>query len=703
MSTLKGLFSLLPFQGPGTPYHALPSYDRAHHDSALGTSTAPSGSWQHGGAMSSRRRLAQLLRTSPKRFVFIAVVGFTLLVVVLTKSVRHYTTNVVHERIPYHWEAFPKMNGFYNGVRSLVAYEDWVPAQQSPEGVEIRIHQEPPFNPEVVDPFPNFNSDEYLKDHHPVQKCYMDLHDKISAPDIYAYPGVPALMPAPVWGDYETLGIAPDRCYERFGRFGPYGYSYGQGEGGLGLSNDSTQVGAEKVQTMIDKVDYRTVNWGAVQKRCFERNKERFSSSNATSKKDGTHKKNVPRSAFVLRTWTGYDYNDIQLLTLRAMINELSLKSGAEYDVHLLVHVKDDHLPIFASEEIYNKTLRENVPAEFWDIATLWSERQMRSFYPGPFADNVANHAGADIYGVYRSAHFALQWFSQQHQEYDFVWNWEMDLRYGGHYYELLNGVSNWAAKQPRKLMWERNSRFWIPAHHGNWSEFTELIGRETSEKGEKPIWGPLKFSAGKYGLLPPPKDMKPPTTIEDDNYQWGVGEAADLITFDPLFDPSKTNWVFRDDVTGYDTAVDTPPRRAAIVTVGRLSRRMLNTMHQETWRVHHTMFPEMWPPSVALHHGYKALYAPHVVYFDRNWPLNVLDRIFNKPAARVDSPFGWGEHNMQGSTFYYNSYFSGKLWRRWLGAAEGDEDGHKNEEDGSDRMCLRPLLYHPIKEEAVV
>jgi hypothetical protein len=39
------------------------------------------------------------------------------------------------------------------------------------------------------------------------------------------------------------------------------------------------------------------------------------------------------------------------------MINELALKSGAEYDVHLLVHVKNNTTPIWADESVYNRTL----------------------------------------------------------------------------------------------------------------------------------------------------------------------------------------------------------------------------------------------------------------------------------------------------------------------------------------------------------
>ncbi|KAI2618782.1 hypothetical protein GGR54DRAFT_142512 [Hypoxylon sp. NC1633] len=710
MGAIKNALSLITsIRSPASKiaYEELPSHDISHASSPLDESPIMSDVWRKGILPAPRRRLGLLFRTSPRRLVIITLAVFVTLVLIIGGSfrARHYYAekDQQEERIPYHWELYPRLNGFYHGVRALVDYSDWVPEQQDTPKTKLKIHKKPPLDPVVVNPYPDFSSNEYLKDHLPVQRCYVDENEKHPAPDIFAYPGIPAGMTAPYWGSYESLKIAPDRCFERFGRFGPYGYSYNPAEGGLGLSNKSAHAGAEKIQEMLTKIDYRKVNWGRAQRNCFEKNKKRFDPEAARVDSSDGPKKTVKRSAYVLRTWTGYEYTDIQLLSLRAMINELSLKSGGEYDVHLLVHVKDNNIPIWASAEVYNQTLRENVPEEFWDMTTLWSVQQMRTYYPGPFRDedNVENHSKSDIYGVYRSAHFALQWFAQQHQEYDFIWNWEMDIRYTGHYYEFHNGVSNWAAEQPRKLLWERSSRFWIPGIHGSWDRFSELVERETAERKEEPVWGPVEFPTSGLGI-PFPKDNTPPTKMEDDNYAWGVGEDADLITFDPLFDPSKTTWVFRNDVTGYNTSLETPPRRAAIITVARLSRRLLNTMHEETFRTHHSMFPEMWPPTVALHHGYKAVYAPHPVYFDRKWPLDVMDKVFNYPPTPQDSPFGWGEHNMQGGSFYYNAGFSSALWRRWLGAKENGEGGKKSESWGSDRMCLRGMLYHPVKRESI-
>ena len=138
-----------------------------------------------------------------------------------------------------------------------------------------------------------------------------------------------------------------------------------------------------------------------------------------------------------------------------------------------------------------------------------------------------------------------------------------------------------------------------------------------------------------------------------------------------------------------------------AIITVARLSKGLLDTLHEETYRLKHTMFPEMFPPSIALHYGYKAAYVPHPIYFDRDWDLDHMNQVFNYPKEVHDSPFGWGEHNFRGASFYFNADFSAALWRRWLGQRENNEGGRIEEEEGTGRMCLQTILFHPVKHEA--
>lgn len=632
-------------------------------------------------------------------------------------------------------------------MRSLVPFSEWEPDPDQEEpvakrDVEKRASASPlPLPPLVHNPYPDYDSQAYLEEHYPVAECYLDREETIPAPDVFSYPGVPQHMVLPSFGSYEELGISHDVCFERFGRLGPYGYGYNAREGGLGLGMRSEQQGAESIWQQQAKINYKDMDWGAAQRACYKKNQRRFEVqgsetvieshetgrlnmsaslakrqfslpdfSQVNGRNAGTAqvpggklttagKKLVPRTAYVLRAWTGFEYTNYEILTLRAMINELSLKSGGEYDLHILLHVKDDTIPIWSSKEVYQKVIEENIPEEFWGITTLWSVQQMKMYYPGPFGEPPANIAGQEIHGVYRSAHFAIQWFAQQHPEYDFVWNWEMDMRLSGHYYEFHQGVAEWAKKQPRKGVWERNEKLWIPELHGTWENFTKFVDAETLYKGDIPIWGPAEFPGS--GPIEPPEYNQPPMGYFDkDAWTWGVGEEADLITFNPIFDPAETNWVFRKDISGYDLEQPIPPRRCAIVTVSRYSRRLLDMMHEETYIGKHSAFPEMWPPTVALHHGFKAVYIPHPVYFDRKWPVEYMDQIFNYPETKINSPFGWGEHNWLGSSFYYNSGFSGALWRRWLGEKENDEGGVQEEMEGSGRMCVRPVLHHPIKNE---
>ncbi|CAI9624979.1 unnamed protein product [Alternaria burnsii] len=693
------------------------NYEKVPGQDSQGSSPLPlfsSKSWGKKYSQPAWANRLQRPRLSFARLITLAVTIVLLASMLGTGIYRRHRWNHQHqpgdERKQYHWEHYPRLNGFFNGVRTLVPYGDWVSEQdfvkysQSPNPEDnikpkwphmSKEDKEPPLEMQPFDPY-KFDSPEYLKEHDEVKQCYLDEEETVDLPDIYAYPGIPQNMTAPFFGSYEELGFDDKKCFDRFGRLGPYGYSYSRDEGGLDMDGKSEKAGADKLWSYEKKVDYRKVNWASAMKRCREKNAHRFKKN--TTDESAPAKKKVPRHAYVLRTWTGYKYSDYQILTLRAMINELALKSGGEYDVHFLLHVKDDSLPIWSSEEIYQKVIEDNLPKEFWGMATLWSEQQMRMYYPEPFPNNVYNHAKAPVHSVYRSAHFAMQWFAQARPEYDFYWNWEMDLRLSGHYYEFHNQIGEWAKKQPRKGLWERSSRYYIPELHGSWKNFTDTVEEELYNSDEKPVWGPPKFE--NTGMLPSPPETEPPHSYSQDNYEWGVGEDADIITFNPIFDPAKTNWVFRDDVTGYDLELPEPPRRCAIITVSRLSKRLLDLMHRETYLMKHHMFPEMWPPTVAFHHGLKAVYAAHPVYLDHNWPLEALDGTFNKPPKPTDSVFGWGEHNQLGTSFYYNAGFSSEWWRRWLGSRENDKGGPVEEENGTGRLCMRNTLFHPVKYE---
>jgi hypothetical protein len=538
-------------------------------------------------------------------------------------------------------------------------------------------------------------------------------------------------MPQNIMGSYEVLGLRQDVCFERFGRLGPYGFGYGKQAGGTGAGLHGDREGIQSIWGEDSKVDYRKVKWNQAQTACIESNKHRFAnrpSGNETLKVNRRAQNKIPRSAVMIRTWNDYEYNDEDILFLRSLIWELSLKTGGEFTVHFLIHVKDDALPIWADEDSYNRVLKESLPAEFEGMGTLWSERQMHMIY-SRLPEN--RFRDLPLHGVYRSNYMPMAWFSHKHPELEYFWQFEMDLRYTGQYHHLLSTVAGWAARQPRKGLWERNARFYVPAEHGSWDEFSHMARVQTEHgtagrsgalaglvnrpgvpatvraeaagaKAERAVWGPE----------PPPldemdkaHDAVPPRTERQDRGEWGVGEEADLITFNPLFDPAGTHWLLAEDTTGYNTSAGQPPRRAAISTFGRYSRGLLGRMHAEMALRGRHMFSEMFPASVALHHGLKAVYAPHPVYVDRRWPVALLAATFNagrngQSGGSAASVFGEErEHNFKGTTWYYDAGFAPNLWKRWLGHKVDNDGGEVEEMAGEGRMCLPAMLFHPMKD----
>ncbi|OAK99648.1 hypothetical protein IQ06DRAFT_294094 [Phaeosphaeriaceae sp. SRC1lsM3a] len=664
------------------------------------------------------------------------------------------------------WENFPFLKRYHGGIRTLTRRDqnkpeyptkqdiepDMPAAEQSTSAPVQRSQGAHIAHSSKFDPYPDYTSAAYMDEYGTVETCYLDANDTIQIPGLRAYKGVTEGMPDHVLGSYEALGLRNDVCFERFGRLGPYGLGYSKRRGGTGAAMEGDREGIEQVWKDHPEIDFREVNWAEVTQRCLEKNKARFATEKkanensfqamAVSKRDATNvtvqakpkaapKKVMPRTAVLIRTWWDYKYDDEDIMYLRALISELSVASGGEYQVHFLIHVKDDNKQIWADEKVYAEVLENALPAEFAGMGTLWSERQMGLIYGGIFDSKFRD---LPVHGAYRSAYMPVTYFAHQHPEYEFFWNWEMDVRYTGHFYHLFEQVSKWTAAQPRKGLWERNSRFYVPSVHGSWEDFKHMVRVQTEhgtnnqanrwsshlppnphvpetkvQKPEKPIWGP--DLPQDYPDIEIDESLKPPHAMIEDvpGKEWGVDEAADLIVFNPLFDPDQTNWLLAQDVTGYDKTNGLPPRRAAINTSGRLSRRLLETMHREQTQFRHTMFTEMWPATVALHHGLKAVYAPHPVFVDRKWPTQYLAAIFNNGRNGAS---GGGkmsifseekQHNFLGTTWYYNAGFAPNLWKRWMGYKVDNDGGEEEELAGEGRMCLPAMLLHPVKQVDLV
>ncbi|KAM0260524.1 hypothetical protein ACHAQJ_002758 [Trichoderma viride] len=723
------------------------------------------------------------------RYVVFAVVGLIILMIIsLIRASQIENWKVVNGKVnsrptpPPLWEKFSLLERYYGGIRTLVPLEKNTP--EYPKSGEPA-----PSNPASASDSKVENREKKFPTSHSwanytgrsedvdVKECFLDAAGKIRPPPLRYYNGRPSGFPQHVTGSYEALKLPEDVCFERYGKFGPYGFGYSTRTGGLGAGENGENEGAESVWGSGSRVDYREIDWADVQRRCFQANvgrykvlpaktpspngffvgspevKQKVQSRDSQPKDSGEAKtkENTPaentvkqsRTAIVIRCWDEYLFREDDFANLRSMISELSLASGGRYDVHLLVHVKNDaRYPVWADHEIYEQRVRDAIPKEFQGLVTLWTETQMLALYQGIY-DLYSRGPELPVHGVYRGLTMAMQHFAYMHPEYDYFWQWEMDIRYTGHYYDLLSKLENWAKAQPRKGLWERNSRYYFPNVHGTWEDFSQMT-RVQSEMGAtgadnvwknmpgvdgqppeaaakkkiKTVWGPIR-PADNNDWFEGEKDPIPPTSYDADHYQWGVGEEADLITLNPIFDPEGTTWGLKDDITGYNRSLPLPPRRASIITTSRMSRRLLMTMHKMTAHKKQFAFPEMWPATAALQHGYKAVYAPHPVYVDRNWPIEYMAQTFNggrdgTTGGSRTSLYGDREHNFKGLTWFYNSGFGPNLYKRWLGLKvdnDGGEEFEKTEDQsragsgvgsmtgGEGRMCLPPMLLHPVKE----
>ncbi|KAH6898740.1 hypothetical protein B0T10DRAFT_473556 [Thelonectria olida] len=780
------------------------------------------------------------LPTKVTRYLFLFVIGFIVVMIFsLIRASQIENWKVANGQVenrpppPPLWEKFPFLERYYGGLRTLVPVEENTPEYphtikdepsllKDVEVEELKEELTEDANNDVQETTSDtdtkakdetetksdkkteetkrdtaesrgWNGYKGRNEETDVKECFMDRASTIRVPELRYYNGRPKGFPEHVIGSYEVLKLPEDICFDRYGRYGPYGFGYSMRNGGLSVGEHGEKNGSEAVWEKTPRVDFRTVDWADVQRRCFKANADRYnevahktptphgfyiqeserstgttagkekraekstttssveaksSSTEAPEKEEKTvsKTKKKSRTAVVVRCWDEYTWREDDIAHMRSLITELAMASGGRYDIHLLVQVKNDRdHPIWADEGVYRQRIEDVIPLEFRNIVTLWTETQMLSLYQGIY-DLFSRGPELPVHGVYRGLSMAMQYFAYMHPEYDYFWQWEMDVRYTGHYYDLFTKLENWAKAQPRKGLWDRNARFYFPSIHGSWDDFSQMsrvqsemgvvgaddiwknvpgiegkTAEKTIKKSEKAIWGPFR-PQDDDDWFEPGNDPVPPVSYEKDRFQWGVDEEADYISLNPLFDPDGTTWGLRDDITGYNRSDGPPPRRANIITTSRMSRRLLLTMHKMTALKKQFAFPEMWPATVALQHGYKAVFAPHPVFVDRAWPVEYMTQMFNNgkdgaSGGSRTSIFGDREHNMHGLSWFYNSGFAPNLYRRWLGLKINNDGGEEfettedhskdgkgvgNMRGGEGRMCLPPMLLHPIKDVEV-
>ncbi|KAL4757665.1 DUF3405 domain-containing protein [Aspergillus foveolatus] len=492
-----------------------------------------------------------------------------------------------------------------------------------------------PLMPAIYDPYPDYNSRDWSDTWKGTfRTCEGPRGRSLGRQNVedmaLAYPGVQDGFPYPKYGSHEALGLDGYTGTTRASRLTAYGYS----ESGSNSTADSTV--------------WDDVNWGTLQSECLQRNIDRYHEQRRTPRPRilplNPIRVDVPadddegisspatkkRTAVVLRAWHDIVWTENLKEHVRSLIVELSLHSGAEYEVFLLTHVKDNNLLLYSVDEAKIRALKEKfIPREFWDITVLFNERTLQSW------------------PVYQYAQ-PLQIFSTVFPDFHYYWQLEMDARFTGHTYHFLERASEFAKQQPRRYLWERNAYFYIPGAHGTWEEFMQTVDKSLLRRESNTVWGPA-----------PPLDPE-----------------ADLVTFLPIFDPSDTTWVFWNLL--WNLPIDTTTRRTSPVMMGRFSHRLLQVMHNAQIEQGVALVSEMMPSSFALWHGLKAVHAPHPIYADGKWMPKELNGIVNKGAGGPekinggkDSFWNW-DHKLDHIVYRMSYMFTGQaaedFYQRWLG-----------------------------------
>lgn len=141
------------------------------------------------------------------------------------------------------------------------------------------------------------------------------------------------------------------------------------------------------------------MNWANLQQDCLQRNKDRFRNTQPQEKKwtldkqwdtDMRDEFNLsdpepgiqPRTAVIMRTWLSKRYTDDDLHFIRAIIMELALHSGGEYEVVLLVDCKDTELPNSMDTVAMDKFKAEHLPRELGELAVFFNTKILETWYP---------------------------------------------------------------------------------------------------------------------------------------------------------------------------------------------------------------------------------------------------------------------------------------------------------------------------------
>ena len=319
------------------------------------------------------------------------------------------------------------------------------------------------------------------------------------------------------------------------------------------------------------------------------------------------------------------------------------------WDIRILVEIKLSK-GAFISKNLQHEILTPMMPYEFWGLVEFWSEERERAIMPGVVAPMN--------YGFDLSCLLPSQLYSFYHPEYDFVYNWEADLRFLGNYSTFFDTAGEFGKQESINMGMEKYSRWFIPG-----AKATERFWNRTKDETK------------------------------------GRGREADLLTFNAILDIKGSDWFHSPDHADFG---DDSPLRTSIVSLLRMSKPLMKAMTMATVEKEKYMQCEAWPSTVVLHSQlppsskltfdeelvaelgsdmpFKGVFVPHPVYLSQPWEAEEIDYQINRRR------YFRNEHFMAKSTFNWAADLPGQIYKNWTQGLGQD-------------ACRAPALMHPIKD----
>ncbi|KAK3673525.1 hypothetical protein LTR78_006429 [Recurvomyces mirabilis] len=141
-------------------------------------------------------------------------------------------------------------------------------------------------------------------------------------------------------------------------------------------------------------------------------------------------------TAIVIRAWDDCVWTLDIVRNIRAIVAETSVPLPAEYQVTVLLHIRNDSLAYEYRDRREDLLVILRVPEDLHAITRTWSYPEMEAAYPDVGAYDISFHS-----------YMPLQQLVLANPAINHVWNWELVVRYTGHYGHLLTNVDKFASQ----------------------------------------------------------------------------------------------------------------------------------------------------------------------------------------------------------------------------------------------------------------